>query len=284
MKAIGKWSLALASFSLAMPAQAAPRVEIQPVQRGEETLRWDRGFPTLDLKGARGSVQVRRLLFDHGSMVFAVAVYNSSDIEADFDVENVEVSVGGKPQRAMSLQEVQAKAESRARWSQVGMALLGGFAVAGAASQRDHYTSTYRTPRGSYRFDYSTPSTAGQIEAAAIAAGTAYSIKMMRDRLDRTLGELGDRVVQRTTVGPSEGYGGQVIITKAVFSKMPTPVEMVVHWNGEDFRFSFRAVPLGTPDPTWIRKPLSPPAPAPQAPAPEVPVGLVPAAPKPTSA
>lgn len=48
----------------------------QPFQVGEETARFDQGAATVTLEQKNGAVQITPLPMDHGSVSFAVVVYN----------------------------------------------------------------------------------------------------------------------------------------------------------------------------------------------------------------
>lgn len=159
---------------------------LQPIQVGSETLRYDRGVPTLDLQMEQGSVQIRPLPMDHGSLAFSVAVFNAGNAPANFGIENFSVRAGEKSLAIFSVDQLISKAKNRARWKQIGVGILGGLAASAAASQRDTYYGSLHTPYGSYFSTYSAPSAVGQLQATAIAAGTGYSIAVIQSNLDRT--------------------------------------------------------------------------------------------------
>lgn len=238
-------------------ANAEPKWLIQPIQTGQEAVRYDKGVPTVDLEMTDGVVQITPLPFDHGSLVFGIAVYNDADRPANIGIENVHVSYGDKAVPVFSKDDLVRKAKSRAAWSQIGLALVGGLAAAGAASQRDHYRSTFVTPRGTYRSYWSAPSTAGQLQSTALIAGTGVGIAAIQSQLDRTVEGLGDQVVQLTTVDPGESYAGKVVLDKIKPQSFPSRVTVLVDWNGERYPFTFQIAKTGTPAPafsTLVRK------------------------------
>lgn len=236
---------------------------LQPVQVGAETLRYDRGVPTLDLQMQQGSVQIRPLPMDHGSLSFSVAVFNAGSAPANFGIENFSIQAENKFLAVFSVDQLIGKAKSRARWKQFGVAMLGGLAAGAAASQRDTYYSSFHTPRASYFSTFSAPSAIGQIQATAIAAGTGYSIANIQNNLDQTREALGETVIQTTTLDPGQSYAGKVVLQKTASTKRPERISIIVNWNGEQYPFAFQQAKPGTPAPmfTAIAPAVSRPAP-----------------------
>lgn len=272
-------------------ASAKPKFEVQPVQIGNETVRYEQGVATVELFNKEGSVQIQPMPIDHGSLVFWVGVYNAGRQASHIDITNFSVQAGGQPLAVFSRTELEKKAKNRAMWTQIGLAALGGLAAAGAASQRDHYRSTLYTPRGTYRAYYSAPSTAGQIQAAAITAGTGYAIYSVQQQLDATRRDLADTVVQLSTVDPNDSYGGKIVLAKIKDKKLPKDVTIMLDWNGEKYPFAFRLAKPGTPAPAFTNKlpelpePLDSDLPVTESAAPvdagdSVPVAVVPASDK----
>jgi hypothetical protein len=237
--------------ALSAPAVAAPKVVIQPVQQANESIRYNHGAPTVDIFSQGGSVQVRPAPMDHGSLAFNIAVFNDGTQSANIDVSNFSLTSQDTTVGAFSVDTLEKKAKSRAAWSQVGLALAGGLSAAAAASQRDTYRSTFHTPRGVYRSYYSAPSTVGQIQAAAIVAGTGVGIAAIQNRLDRTLDELGEQIIQMSTVDPHESYAGKIVFEKVKLAKLPMQVTVVVDWNGQKYPFTFQIAKPGTPAPPF---------------------------------
>lgn len=239
------------STSIAQGAMAKEKFLIQPVQVGKETVRYDQGVATVELFNRQGSVQIQPMPVDHGSLAFFVGVYNAGQLPANIDITNFSIDAGGQPLAVFSRQDLEKKAKNRAMWKQIGIAALGGLAAAGAASQRDTYHSSFYTPRGSYHGYYSAPSAFGQIQAAAITAGTGYAIYNVQQRLDQTRRELADSVVQLSTIDPDRSYGGKIVLAKIKDKTLPKIVTINLDWNGERYPFSFRLVKPGTPAPTY---------------------------------
>jgi hypothetical protein len=95
------------------------------------------------------------------------------------------------------------------------------------------------------------PSTAGQIQATAIAAGTGFGIASINNQLDRTLADLGEEVIQLTTVDPGESYAGRIVLAKLKSTALPTQVHLTINWNGEAYPFTFQIARPGTAAPTF---------------------------------
>lgn len=238
------------SVVLSSPALAGELL-VQPIQVGRETVRYLQGVATVDLQGKHGAVQITPLPLDHGGLSFSVAVLNDGDQPTNIDIDAFQLTANTQVLGVFSKDKLVKKAQSRAMWTQIGLAALGGVAAGAAASQRDVYHSTLYTPRGTYRAVYSGPSAAGQFQAAAIGVGTGLAIAGVQNRLDQTRAALGNNIVQLTTVDPGEGYAGQIIVEKIKSPKYPQRVDVVVHWNDEDYPFSFQAAKEGTPAPRF---------------------------------
>lgn len=246
----------VASVSLVAPgvAQAAPRADgyvLQAMPTGQVSVRYSQGEMTLSLPGKQGMVQLRPMPSDRGRLSFGIAVYNDGGTPANFDVTDISVRVGGQPVAVLSYDELIRQAKRRAAWSQFGLVLAGGLAAGLAASQRDTYTATTYTRRGTYRTVYSAPSPAAGIQAAAIVAGTGAGVASIQNRLDRTIDTLGDEIVQLNTVDPGESYAARIVLAKARFKVPTNELWVTVRWNGEDYPFLFRIAKPGTPAPIF---------------------------------
>lgn len=248
----------LIAMTISTQALAAPKIVVQPIQQADEHIRYDHGSATVDIFSESGSVQVRPAPMDHGSLAFNVAVYNDASQSANVDVGSFSLTSEGVTVAALSVDELERKAKNRATWATVGLALAGGLGAAAAASQRDHYRSTLYTPRGAYHYTYSAPSTAGQIQAVAIAGGTAYGIASIQNQLDRTLNDLGDQIIQMSTVDPHESYAGKIVFNKVKLPKLPARVTMIVDWNGQKYPFTFQIAKPGTPAPPFKPSTIEP--------------------------
>jgi hypothetical protein len=243
-----------AAFALvfqSVPVCAASDLISQPLQLGDENVRYNHGQATVDVYAEGGSIQVRPALMDHGSLSFSAAVFNSGSAPANVDVSNFTLVVDGKTYKALSVETLQKKAKSRAAWATFAVALAGGLSAYAAASQRDTYTSTLYTPRGVYQAYSSGPSAIGQVEAAAIVAGTGVGIAAIQNKLDGTLDKLGNQIVQLSTVDPGTSYGGVIVFEKVPFKKVPARAEMVVDWNGHQYHLNFQVAKPGTPAPPF---------------------------------
>lgn len=268
--------VAAAAALVAVPGAAlAASPVVQPVQTGAETVRFSQGVPTVELQLRNGAVQIRPLPMERGSIAFSVAVFNGGSSPANIDIANFDVATGDRRLAVFSVDDLIRKAKNRAMWSQIGLALAGGIAAAGAASQRDTYTSTFYTPRATYHSVYSAPSAWGQVQAAAITAGTAYGVVAIQNQLDRTREALGNEVVQMSTVDPGHSYAGKIVVEKIRGARLPQRVTVTVDWNGERYPFAFQLAKAGTPQPVFTA--LTPPEPAPHADKKDASVAVVPA-------
>lgn len=234
--------LVAVTMMLWLPAAtiAGTPVAVRPVQTGLDTLRYDRGIATVDLATDSGAVQVSPLGFDHGGLMFSVAVFNAGDRPATIDVTDISVAAGSEVLRVLTADELVKKAQNRAMWTQIGIALLTGVAAGLQASQRDTYRGRYRGSNGqTYRWRYSVPSASGQIGAAVTVATGAYAISRVQDQLDRTRDGIGANALQVTTIDPGESYGGRIVLTKIRKRASGQIVRMTIHWNGKDYPLAF---------------------------------------------
>jgi hypothetical protein len=254
-----------ATMAIVPAAAHAKDSIVQVVQVGDENIRYDKGVPTADLEQRNGAVQIRPLPMEHGSYVFAVAVFNDGNLPANMDTGNITVRVGPDTVGIMSVDRLIKKAKNRTWWSQFGMAMLGGLGSAAAASERNTYYGSLSTPYGTYNSYYSAPSLAGQMRAARIEDQTVMSMAAMEARLDATRAALSDQIVQLTTVDPGRMYAGKIILDKFRTGKLPQQLSVTINWNGEQYPFAFQLAEAGTPAPAFVQKarptPLDGPAP-----------------------
>jgi hypothetical protein len=235
-------------------AHAGTALVPQPFQVGEETARYERGSPTLMLERKNGAVALTPLPMDHGSISFAVVVYNDSDRVADFGTTNISATAGDQTIGAFTESELESSAKRRATWSAVGIALLAGVA-AGAASQAyttNHYYGRMRTPHGTYswRGSYRDNSIGVLGATAATAAGVA-GVVSIQDRLSQTLGMLNNEIIQRTTIDPASSYGGRIVMQK--IKGTARDVKIAIDWNGETYAFGLHIPKKGDPPLAEVR-------------------------------
>lgn len=236
---------------VATPSYAAPNLVVFGLQIGQEQIRYRNGVPTITLDGEHGGVQVSSLPFDHGGLSFSLGVFNDSPTPANIDISSLAILIEGQPVKVLSRQELERAAKRRAGWAQFGTALVGGLAAAGTANQQDHYRATTYTPRGSYTTVISAPSAGRDERAAGIIVGTGLAIDSIRDRLDRTLSNLGAETLQLSTVEPGESYGGRIVTAKVKPKKLPARIDLTVSWNGESYAFAFQLAKAGSPLPPF---------------------------------
>jgi hypothetical protein len=255
-------ALAVSSI-LTQPALA--KLAAYPVPTGPETAHFFQGVPTLHLETDTGGVEITALPFDHGHVVFGVAVYNKTVQPANFGIENVTAEIQGAPIAVLSEQELEKRAKSRAAWSQVGMIMLAGAAAAAVANAHttDHYYGHVRTPHGTYAWSSSyRDNSLGVVGAtAAVAAGTAGVIGV-QNRLDYTLQSLNNETVQTTTVEADASYGGKIVIEKPKGEqKTPYDMKVAISWNGHIYPFVYRVTDEGknlpAPFPAPVAAPLA---------------------------
>ena len=219
---------------------AAPKLDVEGLILGNEGARYVKGVPTLDLQQVRGAVQLRFLGWDHSNAVFAIGFFNAGPEPVNVGVENLHASAEGKPIRIYTVDELTRQAKSRATWRKIGLAFLGGLGAAAAASQRSTYHGTIVSPYGGmYSYSGSYPSLYGQLQADRISANTAASMSLIQYQLDATIGAIGDRVLQTTTVDPGASFGGLIVVQKLDYGKAPIEFRLDADWNGERYPFGY---------------------------------------------
>jgi len=238
-----------ALLMLAAPANAGKPFDIHGLIVGNETARYVKGVPTLDLGQQRGAVELRSLGFYNNHPMFAIAFYNAGPEPVNIGLEDIRAAANGRQLTVFSVEELEHQAKHKAWWSQFAIAMIGGVGAGLAASQRDRYHSTIRGPYGTYTINSSYPSLAGQLEAANISLNTASGIAAIQYQLDRTIELINDHVVQRTTVDPGSTYGGLIIMDKLKWGDPPFELHLDVDWNGERYPFEYVMQKPGQPVP-----------------------------------
>lgn len=231
------------------PAIAGAPFDIHGLVVGNEGVRYLKGVPTIDLLQQRGAVQIRSLGFYNNRPMYQIAFYNAGPEPVNIGLEDIHASKDGEPLRVFSVQELERQAKQKAWWTQFGLALVGAFGSAAAASQRDSYHSTITGPYGTYHVHADYPSLAGQLQANAIAMDTAYSIAAVQYQLDQTIDIINNHVVQRTTVDPGSTYGGLIILDKLKTGNPPFEIRIDVDWNEERYPFAYVMQKRGQPVP-----------------------------------
>lgn len=212
-----KLTALVAIASLLTPTLAFAREPvITPVTSETAKIRYVQGVPSVTVDDETGGVMVTPGPRQNGRQTFRIAIANDGTEPINFGVENIRATVGGVAVPVLTRQRLEEMAKSRAAWSMVGMAMLGGLAAAAAASNSTRtYNSTTVTPYGVYRsqtriYD---PSSAA-LGTAASAAGTGVAIAAIDNRLQTTIENLREDIVQTTTVDSGTSYGGVIVLDK----------------------------------------------------------------------
>jgi hypothetical protein len=241
-----------AAVLVSVTGNAIAATVVYPVQTGQETARFRQGVPTLDLETPTGAIEITPLPLDHGHVSFGLGIYNKTVQPANFGIENVTATVGGQTVRILSVDELRRSAKNRAMWTQIGIAVLSGAAAAVVANAHTTNTSygRMRTPHGSYSWSNSyRDNSLGVIGATAAVTGGAAGIVGVRNRLDYTLANLNDEIIQTTTVAMDASYGGKIVLDKLPAAKLPYDVHLSINWNGTLYPFVFRVTQPGVATP-----------------------------------
>ena len=242
----------VAIVALAMPiaAQAAPADVLQPVQAGAESVRFDRGDYIVDHPGRRAAVQIRAMPSDHGHLSFVVAVMNTGAEAINIDVGNIRVDGIAEPVSVLTRAQMEHMAANRAGWAKALMIVGGGLAAAAQATQRNHYTAVAATPRSFAAVNASTACGGCQIAASETIAQTGSTLDQIQYRLDETRRQLGEQMLQLTTVFPGQSYGGRIFLSR--FKHAPNDqVRLSVQVGDETLTVAFRFASAGAPLPSY---------------------------------
>lgn len=234
---------------LTAPANAGKPFDIHGLVTGNESARYVKGVPTIDLQQRRGAIELRSLGFYNHRPVFAIAFYNAGPEPVNIGLDDIHATSNGAPLRVFPVEELERQAKHKAWWSQFGLALLGGVGAGLAASSRSTYRSTISGPYGSYTVRSSFPSLSGQLQADRIEGDTAFGIAAIQYQLDRTIELINDHVVQRTTVDPGSSYAGLLVLDKLKEGDPPFELHLDVDWNGERYPFTYVMQKPGRPVP-----------------------------------
>jgi hypothetical protein len=245
VRAFGLGALVL----LTTPASAGKPFDIHGLVIANESARYVKGVPTIDLQQQRGAIELRSLGFYNNHPMFAIAFYNAGPDPVNIGLEDIHAAANDAPLRVFPVEELERQAKHKAWWSQFAIAMLGEVSAGLAASQRDTYRSTISGPYGTYTVRSSYPSLAGQLQADNISLNTAWSIAAIEYQLDRTIELINDHVVQRTTVDPGSSYGGLIIMDKLKEGNPPFELHLDVDWNGERYPFEYVMQKPGQPVP-----------------------------------
>lgn len=225
----------------ASPAHGQRRMIFEPVGAAEGSTRYRNGNLSVESRLEQSAVQVFPLGLENNRLTFGVAVINLGSTPSEFGIENIRATVADQDIMVLTAERLRQQAERRAGWAAALTGLAGGLSAAAAASQTDTYSATTYTPRGTYRTIIQRPSVGGQIAAAGITAGTAYSIANIQNQLDQTLAMLGDEIVQTTTIDPEDSYGGRFVLATMPrgHTRWPQQVTITITYQGEQHPFTF---------------------------------------------
>lgn len=259
---------ALAVLSVAVSAHAATSDVLQPIQLGNEFVRFDRGDYVIDLPGQRAAVRIRSMPDDHDYMSFVVAVLNTGSQPINVDVGNIRIEGTKEAVRVLTRAEMQQKAERRAGWAKFFTNFGSVLVASSQASQRNYYSATTVTRYGIINTQLSAPCYGCQAAANETIARAQDRIAQIQGTLDSQRDRLSQQMLQLTTVDPGQYYGGRIFLTRFKH-EANGQMRLIVTIDGEAFQFGFRFAPSGAATPTYrmtvaTRYPAAPaPAPTP---------------------
>lgn len=206
------------SLLVSSTAASAASLTAYPVTSDGLIMRYNRGVPTGQRDDKLATITVTPLPLNRGRLAFAVAAFNKSSQPINLGIENIDVSLSdGTQLRVLSHDDLVRQAKNRARWAQFGMALATGLAGAAVAANagRHTYNGTMATPYGYYRYSGTyVNGTEQALATAATTAGGMYAIASIQQGLDDLVANLGESVLQTTTVDQGAGYGGNIVLDK----------------------------------------------------------------------
>src|ERR1019366_9890857 len=148
---------------------STPTYTFTPNATSAQTVRFDRGTPTLMEDGQFGSAQMSPLGVNGDRVMFGIAVFNKGKTPINFGVENISAASMGLPLKAYSKDDLAHEAKVHAQWM-AALTVLAGAAAAYGANQ-----NAYRTTNGSFTSPggRTTTFTATTYDPTAAAVGTA---------------------------------------------------------------------------------------------------------------
>jgi hypothetical protein len=232
-------------------ASAAKIMAYPAVQDGVE-MRYNRSVPTLQRNDELTTITVTPLQLNRGRLSFAIAAFNKAPGSFNLGVENVTAEFSdGSQTRILTKDDLVRQAKNRAMWAQVGMAFATGLAAAATASTagQHNYNSTMYTPHGAYRYSGTYVNyTERALATGAVTGGGVYAIASIQNGLDNLVANLGETVLQTTTVDQGSGYGGMIVLDKLRWKptnpKAKSKVTdqdliLTVSANGRQYKFNF---------------------------------------------
>jgi hypothetical protein len=217
---------------------------VQPEVLAQQTVRYERGVPTVFDDKTKGTIQITPMgVSQDGRPYFGMAVFNKGSSAANFGIENVTaVDDFQKPLKAYSRDELAHEAKVKAEWQAVAAVVAGAAAAYGAQQNAYGTTNGYIvTPRGNVATFNATsydPSAAA-IGTAAAGAATGYTLSAIENNMDATLNNLNGAILQTTTIDPGRSYGGEVVIEMPKGRDFPKKLVIQTVWNGEPYEFGF---------------------------------------------
>lgn len=239
-----------ASVLLASAPLAAAKITLAPVVADSVQMRFNRSVPTLQRDDDMATVIVTPLPLNRGRFSFAIAAFNKAPGSFNLGIENVTAQFSdGTPVRILSKDDLVRQAKNRAMWAQVGMALATGIAGAAAATSagQHSYNSTVYSPYGTYRYHGTYVNhTERMLATSAATAGGSYAIASIQNGLDNLVANLGETVLQTTTIDPGTGYGGTVVLDKVQWKPkskagklLDQNLTITITANGRQYPFTF---------------------------------------------
>lgn len=204
------------SILASSPASAA-KLTASPLTEDGVQMRYNRSIPTLQRDDDLATITVTPLALNRGRLSFAIAAFNKAPGAINLGVENVTAQLSdGSPVPILTKDDLVRQAKNRAMWAAIAVGVAGGLATYGASYAGTHnYNSSLYTPHGVYRYSGTYVNhTERALAMGAAAAGTGYALSSIQNGLDNLVADLGETVLQTTTVDPGTGYGGVIVVDK----------------------------------------------------------------------
>lgn len=241
----------VASLLLSNSPAVAAKLNAAPLTEAGVQMRYNRSVPTLQRDDELTTLTITPLLLNRGRLSFAIAAFNKAPGAFNLGVENITAQLADGTQiRILTKDDLVRQAKNRAMWAAIAVGVAGGLATAAAASSagQHNYNSTLYTPHGTYRYSGSYVNYTERALATGAAAGaTGYAIGSIQNGLDNLVANLGETILQTTTVDQGTGYGGVIVFDKlrwkpAKGSKARLSdqnVVLTVTANGRQYPFTF---------------------------------------------
>jgi hypothetical protein len=236
------WLAGVAASASLVAGCATNDYTMTPTADASTQVTYDHGVATVASNGQNTVVRVSPIGFTaHGRMRLGVAVLNKGAAPVNLGYENITVTdQAGAALHKVDYAEMVRIARRQAAVAEVAIALSGAAAA---------YGNAYAGETRSYGYVGGTPFQVTSYDPSVTAAlnyqtgaQTGAALSQVNANLGNVIASLNGSVLQTTTVGPGQVFGGEVIVDPPQGlsdAKGPVAVIVVVVLGGDTHTFKF---------------------------------------------